>query len=79
MLERLTPEAVSKQGGMTRLHHFRCPDLQSGMTESFRLSDKVFMYLDEVGALKHLPVNPRAGRIAAQCGTNLTIVGVVQA
>lgn len=38
------------------------------MTETFRLSDSVFMYLDEVGALKHLPINMRAAMLADQCG-----------
>jgi len=49
----LTPEAVAAQGGAT---------------ESFRLSDEVFLYLDEVGSLKRLPINKRATRFAALAG-----------
>lgn len=50
---KLTPEKVSEMGGST---------------ESFRLSDSVNMYLDEVGALKRLAPNLRAAQLAEQCG-----------
>eukprot|EP00041_Stephanoeca_diplocostata_P031757 m.997616 g.997616 ORF g.997616 m.997616 type:complete len:372 (+) comp24022_c1_seq24:70-1185(+) len=49
----LTPEAIAKQGGQA---------------ETFRLSNYVNMYLDAVGALKHLPINPRAADLASRCG-----------
>lgn len=45
----LTPEAIARQGGQA---------------ETFRLSDNVNLYLDAVGALKHLPINPRAADLA---------------
>jgi len=39
-----------------------------GSTETFRLSDTVQIYLDEIGALKKLPQNSRAASLAARCG-----------
>merc|ERR1712166_1074314 len=47
------------------------PDIlakQPGSTETFRLSDSVNMYLDEIGSLKRLPVNRRASMLASRCG-----------
>lgn len=57
----LSPEAVEKLGGSA---------------EAFRLSassgsdpaDTIYLYLDEVGALKHLPLNKRAANLAQRCG-----------
>ena len=53
LLDRVTPASLAQQGGST---------------ESFRLSDTVYMYLDEVGALKRLPPNSRASAMASRCG-----------
>jgi hypothetical protein len=39
-----------------------------GAVEAFRVADGVNLYLDAVGALKQLPPNPRASRLAARCG-----------
>lgn len=52
-LSSLTPESIAAGGGQA---------------EPFRLSDDVTMYLDAVGALKRLPINPRAADLAARCG-----------
>ena len=53
LLDKVTPAALAGMGGEA---------------EVFRLSDTVQTYLDEIGALKKLPPNPRAARLAAQCG-----------
>eukprot|EP00037_Helgoeca_nana_P001303 m.26175 g.26175 ORF g.26175 m.26175 type:complete len:348 (+) comp11679_c0_seq1:191-1234(+) len=52
-LSSLTPESIAASGGSA---------------EPFRLSDNVTLYLDAVGALKRLPINPRAADLAARCG-----------
>ena len=53
LLDKVTPATLAGMGGEA---------------EVFRLSDTVQMYLDEIGALKKLPPNKRAGNLAAQCG-----------
>jgi len=53
LLDKVTPAALAGMGGES---------------EVFRLSDTVQLYLDEIGALKKLPPNTRAGKLAARCG-----------
>eukprot|EP00747_Dinoflagellata_sp_TGD_P213422 gnl/TRDRNA2_/TRDRNA2_86380_c0_seq2.p1 gnl/TRDRNA2_/TRDRNA2_86380_c0~~gnl/TRDRNA2_/TRDRNA2_86380_c0_seq2.p1 ORF type:complete len:433 (+),score=52.75 gnl/TRDRNA2_/TRDRNA2_86380_c0_seq2:74-1372(+) len=62
ILNRITPEVLQRQGGAT---------------ESFRLSNSVNMYMDEIGTLKMLPPNLRAAALAAKCGygTGVTFPG----
>jgi len=52
-LASLTPDILAKQ---------------PGATETFRLSNNVSMYLDEIGSLKRLPINRRASMLASRCG-----------
>ena len=53
----MSPEALEKQVASA-----------GGSTEAFPLSDSVRIYIDEVGALKRLPINMRAAMLAERCG-----------
>ena len=70
-LKKTTLQQVSQQDGDPNLLSQLTPDIvarQGASVESFRLSDTVNMYLDEVGALKRLSPNKRASNLAARCG-----------
>eukprot|EP00040_Diaphanoeca_grandis_P007165 m.39949 g.39949 ORF g.39949 m.39949 type:complete len:329 (+) comp18344_c0_seq2:177-1163(+) len=52
-MSKLTPEMLTRAGGEA---------------ETFKLSNQISLYLDAVGALKHLAINPRAADLASRCG-----------
>jgi hypothetical protein len=57
-LASLTPEKIASAGGQA---------------EPFTLSNDVTMYIDAVGALKRLPINPRAADLADRCGYGMGV------
>jgi hypothetical protein len=65
-LSALTPEGIRGLGGSTET--LRLGAGRPRAEDGGQVTDTVQLYLDEVGALKRLPVNGRASALVARCG-----------